>query len=462
MLPAMVAAVMLARRGHAHVGRSRDRVRHTREADRCGDAAPGRRTCCGSGAARSGVADAVRRLPASRSCSWRMWFGPRQIAVLDRARQRVVRRTARPRPLLVVAMFVLMTVGWAACNAADPVDAAALVARPARARRRRRDQHRPLAVAPVRRGLGGGRPALLRSLLPAARAAARAARAAIALSRSVATRGDASRSRSRSSAGVMFSAAGYFLKPFGRGAGVPERSAGYLADALRHRRPRARVGQRARDLLGVGPASRRRATSPHRFALAGNHAGSHRGRRQPQRRSTRRSGRGSSATSTHTRRSYIVDTAPAAVRGADRSPMRVPAARRYVEEPLPPRPHDRRLRRLRAHLIASWPRTLVEARRTARPRTSIALARRSDQRPGDGVVAGVGGGEVAVAEELVGADRRAQPARAVRAARRARAPSGAVVEIGRRRGARRRAARRAPARRRSPRSPCAASTPGGT
>ena len=70
---------------------------------------------------------------------------------------------------------------------------------------------------------------------------------------------------------VAFSAAGYFMRPFG-----PEPTyqtvSRFLAAHTEHERPGARVGQRARDLLGVGRAARQRLITTNTF-LAGNHPG---------------------------------------------------------------------------------------------------------------------------------------------------------------------------------------------
>ena len=74
----------------------------------------------------------------------------------------------------VWVMFIAMTAAFVGCNLPLAVEAAACVARPCATRARRAGQHRPVAVARVGGGLGGGRPAVLRALLHPAAPAARA------------------------------------------------------------------------------------------------------------------------------------------------------------------------------------------------------------------------------------------------------------------------------------------------
>ena len=118
---------------------------------------------------------------------------------------------------------------------------------------RARAGHRSLAVAALGGALGGGRPALLRPLLPAAPPAAvpdqrRRARPACASA--------SSRARSRSRSPPRRDSPSSASSP-GRGAtsrstnGVSQ----YLERHLRKADSRLRVGPRARDLLGVGCAA---------------------------------------------------------------------------------------------------------------------------------------------------------------------------------------------------------------
>src|SRR5262245_34820299 len=210
MVPAMVAAVVLARRGHGTAA---------------GLAAAFATLAKQTGAAvllpvmyllwkrrgRNGVADAaVGFLVPILLVA--MWFGPRQIAywtVLGNGSY-VGLKTASA---LVIAMFVLMTIGWAACN----VPILWTLPRSWRARRELADDgdtntdlwlwlvSSALSVAIGLRFFGHYYlqlvpPLVLLAAIALSRASQRAVKITIAFA--LAT-------------GVMFSAAGYFLKPFG-------------------------------------------------------------------------------------------------------------------------------------------------------------------------------------------------------------------------------------------------------
>jgi 4-amino-4-deoxy-L-arabinose transferase-like glycosyltransferase len=210
MLPAMVAAVVLARRGHGTTA---------------GVAAAFATLAKQTGAAvllpvvyllwkrrgRNGIADAAVGflIPILLVA---MWFGPRQIAywtVLGNGSY-VGLDTASA---LVIAMFVLMTIGWAACN----VPILWTLPRSWRARRELADDGTTnsdlwlwllsgaVSVAIGLRFFGHYYlqlvpPLVLLAAIALSRASKRAVHVTIAFALV---------------SGVMFSAAGYFLKPFG-------------------------------------------------------------------------------------------------------------------------------------------------------------------------------------------------------------------------------------------------------
>jgi 4-amino-4-deoxy-L-arabinose transferase-like glycosyltransferase len=322
MLPAMVGAVVLARRGH---GTS------------AGVAAAFATLAKQTGAAvllpvayllwkrrgRNGVADAVVGFSVPILLV-AMWFGPRQIAywtVLGNGSY-VGLDTASA---LVIAMFVLMTIGWAACN----VPILWTLPRSWQARRERADDgdtntdlwlwlaSGALSVAIGLRFFGHYYlqlvpPLVLLAAIALSRASARAVRFTIALALV---------------SGLMFSAAGYFLKPFG-----PEpqyRSVSRYIETHSDIDDRVLVWGNVPEIYWASdrlPATRYLTTNSF---LAGTQPG--------------RSETGTPADldekmwkwfyrdlEAHPPR-YIVDSAPAEVRDADRSPIsEFPRLRRYV------------------------------------------------------------------------------------------------------------------------------------
>ena len=252
MLPSMTAAILLARRGPRRRRGRRGRARDARQADRRGHAA-----------ARSLYLAAAARPREARRRRGRLGFavpialvalarraGPAPL--LDRARQRLVRRREDELSALVLRDVRRHDVGIrrrATCRSLWKLPSAW----------RDRASTRSTASATPTSGCGSssavvvgrGRPALLRPLLPAARSRrsccsppARSARASSA-ARCSGTVAFAA------GVAVVFSAAGYFLHPFGPEPNY-ESVSRYLDDAPAPRRPDLRVGQRARDLLGVG------------------------------------------------------------------------------------------------------------------------------------------------------------------------------------------------------------------
>ena len=234
---------------------------------------PARPRCCPSSTCsrrergKRGVAEVVRRVHASRSRSVALLVGSAPALLLDGARQRLVRRR-EDASTMVVLMFVAHDVGmWsrATCRSCGSSRAAWQRPRLARARRQR-DTDLWLWLA-VGRGVGRGRPALLRPLLHAADPAAGAAGRRRARRAAVAVRASATivvRARRR-------------RRVLGRRRtssirSVPEPNYESVSPLPRHhhqpRRPDLRVGQRARDLLGVGAAARRRASSRRRSSPA--------------------------------------------------------------------------------------------------------------------------------------------------------------------------------------------------
>jgi len=324
MLPAMVAAVVLARRGHGTTA---------------GVAAAFATLAKQTGAAvllpvayllwkrrgRNGIADAIVGflVPILLVA---MWFGPRQIAywtVLGNGSY-VGLKTASA---LVIAMFVLMTIGWAACN----IPILWTLPRSWRARREAADDGATntdlwlwLASGAVSVAIGlrfFGHyylqlvpPLVLLAAIALSRASERAVRTTIAFALVT---------------GVMFSAAGYFLKPFG-----PEP---HYQRTCRYIETHSSVDDRvlvwgnlpeiywACDRL---PATRFIATNS---LLAANEPGRSEAssRRDVDPRVWKWFYRDLEA---HPPR-YIVDTAPAEVRSADRSPIsEFPRLRRYLDQ----------------------------------------------------------------------------------------------------------------------------------
>ena len=324
MLPAMVAAVVLARRGH---GTS------------AGVAAAFATLAKQTGAAvllpvayllwkrrgRNGIADAVVGF-AVPILLVAMWFGPRQIAywtVLGNGSY-VGLDTASA---LVVAMFVLMTLGWAACN----LPILWTLPRSWRARRELADDgatntdlwlwvlsgaasvaiglrffgHYYLQLVP---------PLVLLAAIALSRASERAVKITIAFALV---------------AGMMFSAAGYFLKPFG-----PEpryqRVARYLATHT-GANDYVQVWGNVPEIYwasGTRPATRFIATNS---LLAQNEPG--RAEAAPRSELDPRVLNWFFRDLDEHRPRYIVDTAPAEVRSADRTPMDdFPRLERYVEQ----------------------------------------------------------------------------------------------------------------------------------
>ena len=94
-----------------------------------------------------------------------------------------------------------MTGMWSLCNLPAPLEDPERVEATASSRARRAARHRPVALAAVGGGVGGGRPALLRPLLHAADPAAGAAGRRRVRTRQP-RRGRSARSRSRSVVGV--------------------------------------------------------------------------------------------------------------------------------------------------------------------------------------------------------------------------------------------------------------------
>ncbi len=276
---------------------------------------------------------------------------------------------------LVVTMFVLMTLGWAACN----VPILWTLPRSWRSRRNAADDGETdtdlwlwalsgaVSVAVGLRFFGHYYlqlvpPLVLLTAGALQHATRRAVRATVA---------------GALVCGVLFSAAGYFLTPFGRSPTT--RTVSHYLAASTEPDDRILVWGNVPEIYwasGVRPATRFIATQS---LLADNHAGRTEApeaerarppgvdvvlpRPAPQRAEVHRR----HLARRHPRRRPLTDVA-------------LPAPRALRRPSLPPRPHHRRPRRLRE-------------------RTASA----SDQRPGDGVVAGVGGREEAVSQELVGA-----------------------------------------------------------
>jgi hypothetical protein len=274
---------------------------------------------------RNGVADAVVGF-AVPILLVAMWFGPRQIAywtVLGNGSY-VGLKTASA---LVIAMFVLMTLGWAACN----IPILWTLPRSWRVRRDLADDGATntdlwlwlasgaVSVAIGLRFFGHYYLQLVPPLvLLAAVALSRASRRALTVTIAIALVG-----------GMMFSAAGYFLKPFGP---EPEyqRVARYLATHA-NANDYVQVWGNVPEIYwasGTRPATRFIATNS---LLAKN---------EPGRPATAPSSEPDQQVwkwffrdlDEHPPR-YIVDTAPAQVRDADRSPISdFPHFERYVRD----------------------------------------------------------------------------------------------------------------------------------
>ena len=227
-----------------------DRRGHTRQADRRGHVVA-RRLPHRSQAREARHRRGVRRLHHPDRAG-RARHGPVAAPLLDGSGQRLVRRHedddhGRADPVPLHDRHV------------DPVQPAApledpeCVEGPQARRARRSARHRPVALDAVGRGVGGGRPALLRPLLHAADPAAGPA----GRRRVVARQPRVGPARGRVRAGGRRSCSrppGYFFHPRRAGA---ELRVGVALPRHHHqpRRPDLRVGQRARDLLGVGPSS---------------------------------------------------------------------------------------------------------------------------------------------------------------------------------------------------------------
>jgi hypothetical protein len=323
MLPTMVAAVVLARRGHGTTA---------------GVAAAFAALAKQTGAAvllpvgyllwkrrgRNGIADALAGflVPILLVA---MWFGPRQIAywtVLGNGSY-VGLKTAST---LVIAMFVLMTIGWAACN----LPILWTLPRSWRARHEVADDGASNAdlwiwlvsgAASVAIGLRFfGHyylqlvpPLVLLTAIALSRASERAVKITIAFALA---------------SGVLFSAAGYFLKPFG-----PEPA---YQDVSRYIETHSDIDDRvqvwgnlpeiywASDRL---PATRYLTTNGF---LGGNQPG--RSKVEAVADLDPKMWRWFFRDLQDHPPRYIVDTAPAQVRDADRSPIReFPRLRRYVK-----------------------------------------------------------------------------------------------------------------------------------
>jgi 4-amino-4-deoxy-L-arabinose transferase-like glycosyltransferase len=323
MLPMMVAAVVLARRGHGTTA---------------GVAAAFAALAKQTGAAvllpvgyllwkrrgRNGIADALAGflVPILLVA---MWFGPRQIAywtVLGNGSY-VGLKTAST---LVIAMFVLMTIGWAACN----LPILWTLPRSWRARHEVADDGASNAdlwlwlvsgAASVAIGLRFfGHyylqlvpPLVLLAAIALSRASERAVKITIAFALV---------------SGVLFSAAGYFLKPFG-----PEPA---YQDVSRYIEAHSDIDDRvqvwgnlpeiywASDRL---PATRYLTTNGF---LGGNQPG--RSKVEAVANLDPKMWRWFFRDLQDHPPRYIVDTAPAQVRDADRSPIReFPRLRRYVK-----------------------------------------------------------------------------------------------------------------------------------
>ena len=324
MLPAMVAAVVLARRGHGTTA---------------GIAAAFAALAKQTGAAvllpvgyllwkrrgRNGIADALVGflIPILLVA---MWFGPRQIAywtVLGNGSY-VGLKTAST---LVIAMFVLMTIGWAACN----IPILWTLPRSWRARRDAADDGATntdlwlwllsgaVSVAIGLRFFGHYYlqlvpPLVLLAAIALSRASTRAVKATIAFALV---------------SGLLFSAAGYFLKPFGP---EPEyqRVARYLA-AHADANDYVQVWGNVPEIYwasGTRPATRFIATNS---LLAKNEPG--RSAAAPNREPDPRVWKWFFRDLAEHPPEYIVDTAPAQVRDADRSPISdFPRFERYVHD----------------------------------------------------------------------------------------------------------------------------------
>ncbi len=151
MLPSMTAAILFARTRARRGRRSRRRGRDAREADRRGHVAARRvpaRPCArkrGVGAVALGFSVPIAAVALA--------VGPSQLlywAVLGNGSYLGVNTGS----VIVIAMFVLMTLGVRRVQPATAVEAAERMARPSRTHARRRARHRPVAVAVLGRGVG--------------------------------------------------------------------------------------------------------------------------------------------------------------------------------------------------------------------------------------------------------------------------------------------------------------------
>ena len=212
MLPSMTAAVLFARRGRgvrSRGWRSRSRRWPSRPArPRCSPSSTSSRASAGSAAWPRCSPASPSRPHWSRS----PWVRAQLLywAVLGNGSYVGVKTMTT----VVLTLFLFMTGMWIAVQPAAALEDPERVAGPQARRARRRARHRPVALAAVGRGVGGGRPALLRPLLHAADPAARAAGRRRAVAR------QSRRAVQRTVAfalvvGFVFSAAGYFFHPFG-------------------------------------------------------------------------------------------------------------------------------------------------------------------------------------------------------------------------------------------------------
>ena len=216
----------------------------------------------------------------------------------------------------------LMTLAFAAVQPPDPLDAAARVAR-ARARSTRRDDidlwlwlvSGAVSVAIGLRFFGHYYLQLVPPLCLLA--------ASALVARAGARRKRHDRRRASLSA-VAFSAAGFFMRPFGA---EPEYEpvSPYLA-AQHAARPHPGVGQRARDLLGVGAPARHAFHRDERVARRHDRTAGRPATERHEPEDRRRGWKWFFEDLARTRREYILDSTPRASTGASRSRATRPRA----------------------------------------------------------------------------------------------------------------------------------------
>ena len=263
-------------------------------------------------------------------------------------------------------------------------------------------------------------------------------------------------SRPHSLIAVPMTVAGFIMRPFNERRRV---QAGQRVPQGAHpaARPHPRVGSAARDLLGVG--------RPPGDAV--HHVGAAHGLRRDRADRAGAAGEQRAPGGGHARAVAVV------LRGLRAAPAPVhPRRHPPADTRLGGLPDLARIPTSRGSSTATTPTRSTstaspstsarptQPRRSCHPSTGPRPRSPLHQRPGQGVVARVGVRELPAAQEVVGARAGAPPARAATAAR----PAGPRPprSRGRRPGTRRRRAPAGSARRRSPRSRCAASTPGGT